>query len=141
MKLEAARIVVPWFLLLGFWTKTHRAFLCFPGFLFQAMGSRLAYFHRVKFQVLLFPRLLCCLPPARSVCAPSSHDIDHTCHQPVSTCPDSYPEGQPFSQRTSMCHSSPETVSGAAVSIYVHQLSSCAQSPLRLAPPTLQMGK
>ena len=48
----------------------HRAFLCFPGFLFQAMGSRLAYFHSVTFQVLPFPRLLSCLPPAGSASVP-----------------------------------------------------------------------
>lgn len=71
MKLEAARTVVPWFLLLRFWTKMHRSFLCFHGFLVQARVQCLLSFSTEHSRPLLWPSLLSCLLPKRSACGPA----------------------------------------------------------------------
>ena len=125
----------------------HRAFLCFPGFLFQAMGSRLAYFHSVTFQVLPFPRLLSCLPPAgsasvplfpwcRSLQAPTWPPLPWVLCSGVALCPEAgqcaLPALKP-TRRRACVRGRPSTST--------HHLGSSTHTPLRLRSPPLQMGR
>lgn len=131
MKLEAARTVVPWFLLLRFWTKMHGSFLCFHGFLFQALVQCLLSFSTEHSRSLLWPSLLSCLLPNRFACGPAFSRGGSAFHQP----------GLHFLVLTHSGTHFTENVPHASLLLesirYTHCLTSCSQKPMRwVLPPS-----
>lgn len=125
MKLEAARIAVPWFFSVKVWTKIHRTLQGLPSFLFQVLASMFAYFHYLAFQIppAEFPPLLSCQLPHCFACAPFSSWYRFHLASPWATPPWFLPGGWSFFQSTSPVVGRPsgwsdtDPVSGTVASI------------------------
>lgn len=129
MKLAAARTVVPWFLLLRFWTKMHGSVLCFHGFLSQALVQCWLSFSTEHSRSLLWPALLSCLLPNRLACGPAFSRGGSAFHQPGLHLPVLTHSGTHFTENVPHASLPLESIRHRLCVRYTQCLTSCSQKP------------